>query len=95
VLRHGDFQNSNDTIGAKATDADGGASNTGTATLRVNKRHYACDRSNEKGRQLMRLKGLPVQQSTKFTLPINMKTAKVLGIPFPPAIPAAADEVIE
>jgi hypothetical protein len=36
-----------------------------------------------------------VQQSTKFTLPINMKTAKVLGIPFPPAIPAAADEVIE
>jgi len=34
VLRHGDFQNSDDTIGAKATDADGGASNTGTANPR-------------------------------------------------------------
>ena len=38
---------------------------------------------------------LPIEQASKFTLVVNARTAKQLGISVPPTLLTLADEVIE
>jgi putative ABC transport system substrate-binding protein len=86
------LQNRLPSIGAKEYGEAGGLIGYGANILALYRRAaYFVDRI---------LKGakpadLPVEQPTKFELIVNLRTAKTLGLEFPPTMLARADEVIE
>ena len=86
------LQNRLPSIGAKEYGEAGGLIGYGANILALYRRAaYFVDRL---------LKGakpadLPVEQPTRFDLVVNLRTAKTLGLEFPPTLLARTDEVIE